>query len=91
MILSLKEIQEKIRKLQGWNLESNSITKTFEFKDFKLALYFVNKVGELAEKHGHHPLIVFDYNAVKLSLTTHSEKGLTEKDFVLAEEIDKIE
>ena len=92
MILSLKEIQEKIRKLQGWNLESNSITKTFEFKDFKLALYFVNKVGELAESENHHPdIFLHNYKKVDITLSTHAIGGLSSNDFIMAAKINNLE
>ncbi len=76
--------------LEGWSLEGESIVRDYEFKDFKEALDFVNKVGEIAEKQNHHPSITLDYNRVRLILTTHEEKGLSEKDFNVAEEIDRI-
>ena len=90
MMLSLKEIQDEMQELRDWFIESSSITKDFSFKDFKESLNFVNKVGEIAEKHDHHPDIMINYNLVRLSLTTHSEKGLTKKDFDVAKEVDKI-
>jgi 4a-hydroxytetrahydrobiopterin dehydratase len=89
--MNLAEITEKMSELKAWSLEGNVITKDFEFKDFKEALDFVNKIGEIAEKHEHHPDIVILYNKVRLSLTTHSAKELTEKDFEVAKEIDGIE
>ena len=91
MAMSLHEIQIGMQKLKDWGLEGNSIMKEYTFDDFKPALYFVNKVGEIAEKQHHHPLILIDFKTVRLSITTHEEKGLTEKDFALAEQIDKIE
>jgi len=90
-MLTLGIVQEKMEKLKNWALERDTIVKDFSFKDFKEALDFVNKIGEIAERHGHHPDIVISYNKVRLSLTTHSEKGLTSKDFEVAEDIDKIE
>ena len=89
-MLSLGVINEKMRGLKNWALEGSSITKDLSFKDFKESLDFTNKVGELAEKHEHHPNILIQYNKVRLTLTTHSEGGLTLKDFDLAGEIDKI-
>ena len=86
----LAEIQEKMRKLRNWSLEGDSIVKDKVFGNFKESMEFVNKVAELAEKHNHHPAIIIQYNNVRLSLTTHYAKGLTEKDFELAEEIDKV-
>src|SRR3989344_9342818 len=78
MAMSLHDIQLGLGKLKDWGLEGNSIMKEYTFADFKLALYFVNKVGEIAEKQEHHPLILIDGPVVRLSSTTHSEKGLIE-------------
>ncbi len=89
-MLNLKEIQDNMEELKDWSLESDSITKEFSFQNFKESLNFVNHVGELTEKHNHHPDIMITYNRVRLSLTTHSEHGLTKKDFDLAKEIDQI-
>lgn len=75
--------------IKGWVQNKNlSITKEFKFKDFKEAIAFVNKIAEIAESEGHHPDICVFYNKVKLTLFTHSAKGLTEKDFILAAKID---
>lgn len=73
-----------------WNEENNSVYKEFKFSDFKTALEFVNKVGELAEKHNHHPDIELGWGRVKLTLSTHSEGKVTQKDRQLATLIDKI-
>ena len=89
-MLSLKEISDEMLALKEWSIEGDMIVKSFNFTNFKEALDFINKVGEIAEKHAHHPGIILDYNLVRLSLTTHSEKGLTKKDFELAREIDVI-
>ena len=88
-MLSLNIINEKMSKLDNWALEGNAITKDFRFGTFKGALDFINKIGEVAEKLNHHPDITLSNNIVRLSLTTHSENGLTSMDFELAEEIDK--
>lgn len=89
-MLTLKEIQEGMKSLRGWSLEGEVIVKDFSFKDFKESLAFVNKVGEIAEKEGHHPDIVLSYNRVRLMLTTHSSKGLTAKDFEVAALLDQL-
>jgi len=89
-MLTLSDIQERMSKLRNWALEGNSIVKDKTFRNFKESIEFVNKVAEIAEKHAHHPDIVISYNLVRMSLTTHSVKGLTEKDFDVAEEIDRI-
>lgn len=73
-----------------WQEENNSIYKEFKFSDFKSALEFVNKIGELAEEQNHHPDIELGWGRVKVTLSTHSEGGVTEKDKTLANFIDKI-
>lgn len=73
-----------------WNQAHNSLAKEFKFEDFKTALMFVNKVGELAEKANHHPDIELSWGRVQVTLSTHSEGGVTEKDRQLAKEIDQL-
>ena len=89
-MITLQEIQAEMMTLKDWSLETSSITKTFSFPSFKEALEFVNKVGEIAEKHSHHPDIMLMQINVMLSLTTHSEKSVTKKDFDVARDIDQI-
>jgi len=89
--MNLGELSNRMRLLNAWSLEESWIVKDFYFKDFKDALIFVNKVAEIAERQNHHPDITLSYGHVRVSLTTHDSKGLTEKDFVLAEEIDRID
>jgi 4a-hydroxytetrahydrobiopterin dehydratase len=91
MALSQTEIQGKLRTVPGWELIKNKvIQKKFTFANFKDALTFVNKVGELAEQSNHHPDITINYNKVTLSVTTHDSGGLTSKDFDLAGHVEKI-
>lgn len=67
------------------------IVRTFEFENFNEALGFVNKVGEIAKKEGHHPNInIYDYNKVDVELWTHKIGGLHESDFMMAAKIDKL-
>lgn len=73
-----------------WNEEDNTLRKEFTFDDFKSALEFVNKVGALAESANHHPDIQLGWGKVKISLTTHSAGGVTEKDRDLAKQIDQL-
>lgn len=83
---------EFLKEINQWQLiEDISIEKILLFKDFKEALKFVNKVGEIAEAQNHHPdILIFGWNKVKLSLTTHAIGGLSENDFILASQIDQI-
>ncbi len=88
--MTLQEIQQEMEKLDGWSFSSGAIEKVVPFSDFKEAMVFVNRVAEVAEKQEHHPDIMINYNVVRLSLTTHSVKGLTKTDFDVARDIDAI-
>jgi len=74
----------------GWTLreESTRLSRRFEFKDFKKAIEFVNRVAEIAEEQGHHPDIAIHWNKVDLVLWTHKIGGLHENDFILAAKVD---
>ncbi|MBS3072006.1 4a-hydroxytetrahydrobiopterin dehydratase [Candidatus Pacearchaeota archaeon] len=91
MLLPLALLNERMSGLKDWSLDGNSISKDYEFANFREAMEFVKKIAEIAEKMNHHPDIQISYNKVKLSLTTHYEKGLTQKDFEVAAEVDKIQ
>lgn len=82
--LSTHEVESRLNNLTGWQVEAGELVRTFHFRDFRGALQFVNAVGELAEKAGHHPDIDIRYNQVRLALVTHDAGGLTDKDFDLA-------
>jgi 4a-hydroxytetrahydrobiopterin dehydratase len=88
--LPAKEVAVLLDRLRGWQIEAGELVKTFCFDDFRGALRFVNRVGELAEEAVHHPNIDIRYNQVRLSLTTHDASGLTAKDFDLATRVDKL-
>ena len=76
--------------MKDWKLTGNSIEKNFKFRDFKEAINFIDKVADIAESENHHPdILLWSWNNVKLTLTTHAAKGLSEKDFSLASRIDK--
>ena len=87
---SPQEAQSRLAGLAGWKIEAGELVKTFQFKDFVASLHFVNRVGELAEQAGHHPDIDIRYNRVRLALTTHDAGGLTQKDFDLATQAQKL-
>ena len=84
------EITSRLSGLAAWKVESGELTRTYEFKDFRASLAFVNKVGEAAEKANHHPDIDIRYNRVRLGLVTHDAGGITAKDFDLAAAADKL-
>lgn len=75
----------------GWSVvDGHHLLKRFEFPDFKQALEFTNRVGEVAESEGHHPDIHLSWGKVGIAIWTHKIDGLTESDFVLAAKIDKL-
>jgi 4a-hydroxytetrahydrobiopterin dehydratase len=89
--LTEKEIRALKKQLSGWQLtKGKSLEKHFQFPDFKQALQYTNQIGKLAEKSGHHPDILLTYGAVQIQISTHSVKGLTENDFILAAKIDRL-
>jgi 4a-hydroxytetrahydrobiopterin dehydratase len=87
-LLTEAEIEAGLDRLSGWELRDGRLRKQYHFRTFLRAIAFVNGVAYLAESAGHHPDITINYNRVTLRLITHSEKGLTERDFSLAAEID---
>jgi 4a-hydroxytetrahydrobiopterin dehydratase len=75
----------------GWEVVDNHhLVKSYAFDDFRQALDFTNRVGELAESQGHHPDIYLAWGKVTLTIWTHKIDGLTESDFVLAAKADKL-
>jgi 4a-hydroxytetrahydrobiopterin dehydratase len=86
--LSAAEIAERLRPLSGWRHEGRAIARTWTFRDFREAMFFVNGVAVLAERAEHHPDVAVHYSEVTLSLWSHSAGGITERDFALAREID---
>ena len=88
--MNLARINARMSEIENWAVEGDSIVKDFEFPGFKEAIDFLNKIAEVAEKHQHHPYISINYNNVHLQLTTKEEKGLSDKDFDLAKDIDLI-
>lgn len=86
---ALKQMQARLRG--DWKvLDEQRLEKEFKFPDFRHALEFVNDVGEIAEEQNHHPDIYFTYGQARIQIWTHSVKGLTENDFVLAAKIDEL-
>ena len=77
-----------LARVPGWTRAGRAITRTYRFDDFRSALAFVNRVGDLAERQQHHPDVDIRYNQVTLSMWTHDTGGLSERDFRLAAAID---
>jgi len=88
--LHINTIKDYMPLVAGWFLVGDEIKKDFQFKNFKEAMMFVNKVADTAESEGHHPDIYIFYNRVSLGLWTHAAKGLTENDFIMAAKINSL-
>jgi 4a-hydroxytetrahydrobiopterin dehydratase len=87
-LLQKRDVDARLDHLPGWKRHGDEIRRKYEFAGFPDAMAFVNRVAALAEAADHHPDIEIKYNRVKLALSTHSEGGITEKDFALAGQID---
>jgi len=92
----IENIHNYLKKVDGWNVNQDKdgiyfLEKNFSFKNFLESQKFVNEVGNLAEKEGHHPDIMFGWGYAKVKIFTHKIKGLVESDFILAAKIDKID
>ena len=79
--LSREEVARRLISLQGWSLDGDAIKKQYTFRDFPEAVHFVDRLVPVAEAAHHHPDILINYKRVTLTYSTHSEGGLTEKDF----------
>ena len=88
--LSRAEIEERMKKLRGWTLEGDAIKKQYTFAGFPEAVAFVNRLAPEAERADPHPDILINYKRVTLTYSTHSEGGLTEKDFAGAAAADRL-
>ena len=89
-LLNINEINTHLTNLSGWALKDNAIEKEWIFIDFKEALEFIIKVGEITEKHNHHPELYNVYSKVTLRFNTHDEGGITLKDISIATDINSI-
>jgi len=89
--LSGVELAKYAAEVPRWTvINANRIERTFEFPDFRSALDFVSRVGDLAERDQHHPDIHVSYGKVRVELWTHKIHGLSVNDFILAAKIDKL-
>jgi 4a-hydroxytetrahydrobiopterin dehydratase len=88
--LTPEQVGIELEATPGWLISEGQLTRTVTRDDFRDALLFVNAVGFLAERAHHHPDILIVWNAVTLSLITHSAGGLTESDFALARQISEL-
>ena len=89
-LLSDEEIEGGLRSLSGWSREGDAIRKQFKRGDFAGSVEFVNAVTPLAEEMNHHPDLAISWDTVTVSLSTHSQGGITENDIELAAKIDAL-
>ena len=86
-----EEIARLAKQVTGWEVtDEHHLRRRYEFPNFRRALDFVNRVGEVAEREGHHPDISFGWGYCELAVYTHAVDGLTESDFILAAKIDRL-
>jgi 4a-hydroxytetrahydrobiopterin dehydratase len=90
MKLTRTDVEQRVKTLQGWALDGDALKKQFTFKGFPEAVDFVSRLVPEAEAADHHPDIQINYKRVTLVYSTHSEGGLTEKDFAGAAMADRI-
>jgi 4a-hydroxytetrahydrobiopterin dehydratase len=90
MKLTRTEAEWRLKGLEGWTLDGDSIRKQYTFKDFPAAVDFVNRLVPEAEAADDHPDILINYKRVTLTYSTHSEGGLTPKDFAGAATADRL-
>jgi 4a-hydroxytetrahydrobiopterin dehydratase len=88
--LSDAEIEERLGALDGWRRSGDAIVKEFDNGDFKGSVDFVNRLTPEAEDMNHHPDLEISWKTVTVTVTTHSEGGLTDNDFELARRIDAL-
>ena len=91
----ISEIHKYLKKVDGWDVKKNQndtyfLERKFDFENFLKSQKFVNEVGIIAEREGHHPDIAFGFGYAKIKIFTHKINGLVESDFILAAKINKI-
>jgi 4a-hydroxytetrahydrobiopterin dehydratase len=88
--MSRKDAKKYLKEIPGWVLSGNSITKEFKFRSYLRGLRFAYSLGKIAERQNHHPDILIRWREVRVTLTTHDIKGLSENDFMMAARAEKI-
>jgi 4a-hydroxytetrahydrobiopterin dehydratase len=88
--MSDDEVKDRLSKMGGWEREGDALVHQFEFANFVGSVDFINRITPIAEEMNHHPDLEISWNKVTVSLSTHSEGGITENDFELAAKIDSV-
>jgi 4a-hydroxytetrahydrobiopterin dehydratase len=90
-VLSDEDVQAKLAELgEGWEKYGNALRHEYKFDDFTGAVEFVNRLTPVANEMNHHPDLFVSWGQVRVSLISHSEHGITEKDFELAKKLDEL-
>lgn len=90
-VLSDEDVQARLAELDdGWEKYGNSLRREFKFGDFSGAVDFVNRLTPIANELNHHPDVFISWGLARVSLISHSEHGITEKDFELAKKLDEL-
>jgi len=89
-VLSDDEIRARLADLDRWERDGDALKRQLKFEDFQASVDFVNRITPVAEEMNHHPDICISWNTVDLTLSTHSEGGITANDFELARQIDQL-
>jgi 4a-hydroxytetrahydrobiopterin dehydratase len=89
-VLSDDEIRSRLDGLEGWERDGDALRRQFKFGDFQGSVDFVNRIARPAEEMNHHPDLAISWDTVTVTLSTHSEGGITENDFELASRIDAL-
>jgi 4a-hydroxytetrahydrobiopterin dehydratase len=90
-VLSDEDVQARLGELdEGWEKYGNCIRRQFKFSDFSGAVDFVNRLTPIANEMNHHPDVFISWGLARVSLISHSEHGITEKDFALAKKLDEL-
>ena len=89
-VLAKAALQQALEERSDWTVVDGQISKTYGLATFPFAIEFVRQIADAAEEVNHHPDIDIRYNKVTIAVSTHDEKGITEKDLDLADTIDRI-
>jgi len=87
--LNPDQITEKLKALPAWERRGEAIAKQYTFKEFMDGIRFINRIAEIAEQMDHHPDMKVNYRRITFELSTHDQGGITEKDFKLADAIER--
>ena len=88
--LTIREIKNQLKLLPNWKYQKGFLQRDFEFSSFKKTINFLNEVAYIAEVKDHHPMLINNFNILEIKLSTHDVNGISQKDFDLALDIEKL-